>query len=68
MRGTSAELTDEADAAVDVDGVEVCEISRADWYRVIVWRPELMVELLEEAERAGVADLDRVFARLSLSP
>jgi hypothetical protein len=59
-RGATAGESDEAVAAADVDGEVVGEVSRADWYRVVVWRPELVTRLLQTAEvrgRAGVAML-----------
>ncbi|WP_163694899.1 hypothetical protein [Mycolicibacterium sarraceniae] len=60
VRGETADATDEEVAAADIDGEVVGEVSRADWYRVVVWRPELMTRLLETAEaqgRQGVAML-----------
>lgn len=52
-RGRSADQTDEAVAVVEVDGEVVAEISRRDWYRRLVWRPDLLVQVLEVAESSG---------------
>jgi hypothetical protein len=49
-RGETAEKTNEELAAANVGGEVVAEISRSDWYRRVVWRPYLMVEVLESAE------------------
>ncbi|SKU75237.1 Uncharacterised protein [Mycobacteroides abscessus subsp. bolletii] len=59
-RGASAETADEEVAVEAVYGDVVGEISRADWYRFLAWRPSLIVDLLEAAEWrgfAGAADL-----------
>ncbi len=56
-RGGTAEQSDEAVAATDAGGETVGEISRADWYKVVVWRPELMADLLDMAERGEISDL-----------
>lgn len=56
-RGCTAEQSDEAVAATDAGGETVGEISRADWYKVVVWRPELMADLLQMAERGDVSEL-----------
>jgi hypothetical protein len=55
MRGSTAEESDEAVASRDCDGEVLGEISRVDWYRIIVWRPTLIVTVLEAAERGGAA-------------
>jgi hypothetical protein len=52
-RGARAERSDEEIAAEDTEGEVVAEISREDWYRVLVWCPSLMVEVLEAAELHG---------------
>jgi hypothetical protein len=60
VRGATADESDEEVAAAEVGGEVVGEVSRVDWYRVVVWRPELVTRLLEVAEsdgRAGVATL-----------
>lgn len=54
-RGVSAEHSDEDVAVVEVEGEVVAEISREEWYRLIVWSPSLMVELLEAAEERGAS-------------
>lgn len=54
-RGVSAEHSDEDVAVAEVEGEVVAEISREDWYRLIVWSPSLMVELLEAAEERGAS-------------
>lgn len=56
-RGCTAEQSDEAVAATDAGGETVGQISRADWYKVVVWRPELMADLLHMAERGDVSEL-----------
>lgn len=56
-RGATAEESDESVAATEVGGETVGEICRSDWYRVVVWRPELMSKLLELAEQGNVNDL-----------
>lgn len=63
VRGQSAESSDEEVAAADVDGEIVAEISRADWYRVLVWCPSLMVELLEAAETYGQGAVNDLLAQ-----
>lgn len=50
-RGATAEQSDEAVSATDAGGETLGEISRSDWYRIVVWRPELMSTLLEIVER-----------------
>lgn len=63
-RGSGAERSDEEIAAEDVDGEVVAEISRKDWYRVVVWCPSLMVEILEAAETRGLLGVqDRLAGR-----
>jgi hypothetical protein len=61
-RGMTAEESDEAVAAVDTFGQVVGEISRKDWYRTVVWRPELIVDILEVAETGGVRAISDVLA------
>jgi hypothetical protein len=51
-RGASADATDEEIAVEDVDGDVVGE-KREDWYRTVVWRPELIAEILQAAETNG---------------
>ncbi|WP_231999722.1 hypothetical protein [Mycobacterium sp. 1245852.3] len=74
VRGATSDQSDEEVAAIDVEGEVVGEICRGDWYRVVVWRPELVTRLLETAEaegRAGLAMLlaeIRGVAALGLSP
>lgn len=50
VRGETAKQSDEAVAATEAGGETLGEISRSDWYRVVVWRPELMAHLLQIAE------------------
>lgn len=57
VRGTTADESDESVAAVEVGGEVLGEISRQDWYRVVVWRPELMATLLEMAEQGLTHEL-----------
>ncbi|MDI3312934.1 MAG: hypothetical protein QJR12_01195 [Mycobacterium sp.] len=52
-RGNTAEASDEEVAAEDLGGEPVGEIRRRDWYRLVVWRPSLIVEVLETAEDFG---------------
>lgn len=66
VRGATAEQPDAVVASTDVDGEVVGEIGRADWYRVVVWRPELMTEVLEAAEAAGSAGVDRLLRRVGV--
>jgi hypothetical protein len=61
-RGLTADEADEAIAAADVAGEAVGEISRSDWYRTVVWRPELMAEILEAAEVEGAEGVRRLLA------
>jgi hypothetical protein len=53
VRGATAKQSDEEVAAANVGGEVVGEVSRSDWYRVVVWRPELVTGLLEAAEANG---------------
>lgn len=57
-RGISAEQSDEDVAVAEVGGEIVAEISREDWYRLVVWSPSLMVDLLEAAEKEGAAGVE----------
>lgn len=66
-RGLTAEQSDEDLAAVEVDGETIGEISRADWYRVIIWRPELIAEILECAERQGVLAVEQMLSGLGVT-
>jgi len=66
VRGATAEQPDAVVASTHVDGEVVGEIGRADWYRVVVWRPELMTEVLEAAEAAGNAGVDRLLRRVGV--
>ncbi len=52
-RGVTADESDETVAATEVGGEVVGEVTRDVWYRIIVWRPALMAELLETAEENG---------------
>ncbi len=52
-RGATADETDRSVATAEVGGEKVCEIKRGDWYGILVWRPGLMLELLEAAESSG---------------
>jgi hypothetical protein len=61
-RGTTAEESDEALAAVETYGEIVGEISRADWYRTVAWRPELIVDILEAAEAVRAQAVSRSLA------
>jgi hypothetical protein len=61
-RGASADATDEEIAVEDVDGDVVGEINRADWYRTVVWRPELIAEILEAAETNGAESVRMLLA------
>lgn len=64
-RGQTAESSDEEVAAAESGGEVVAEISRSDWYRVLAWRPSLMVEVLEAAEKLGANGFrDRLAALL----
>jgi hypothetical protein len=58
----TAEESDEAVAAVETYGEVVGEISRTDWYRAVVWRPELIVDVLEAAEISGAQAISRSLA------
>lgn len=61
-RGVSAERSDEEVAGEDFGGEVVGEISRDLWYRVLVWRPSLIVEVLEVAETWGVRGVEDLLA------
>lgn len=66
-RGKTAEESDEAVAVAEVEGETVAEIRRADWYRVVVWRPELMTTLLEIAENGTADQMADVLEPLGIS-
>lgn len=63
-RGQTAENSDEEVAAAESGGEIIAEISRCDWYRVLAWRPSLMVEVLEVAEKLGADGLGHLLAEL----
>lgn len=54
-RGEDAETDDSDLAAREIDGVVLGEIARSSWYSRLVWRPSLLVDALEAAERGGEA-------------
>lgn len=56
-RGWTAEQSDEAVAASEAGGETLGEISRSDWYRAVVWKPQLMADLLQIVEWGQAADL-----------
>lgn len=64
VRGATADDSDEEVAAVDVEGEVVGEVSRSDWYRVVVWRPELVTRLLEAAEAEGAGGVALLLAEI----
>lgn len=66
-RGSTAERDDEEIAAGDFDGDVVLVIDRRDWYRMMVWCPSLMVEVLEAAETAGRRGVQDRLARARAS-
>ncbi|AMU55108.1 hypothetical protein E3G42_001519 [Mycobacteroides abscessus] len=72
VRGTSADAADEEVAVEAVYGDVVGEISRADWYHFLAWRPSLVVDLLEAAERPHLDGLalfcGSIGVRLAASP
>ncbi len=61
-RGASADESDEDLAHQDCGGQVLGEIPRADWYRTVVWRPELVGRVLEVAENLGVDGLSAALA------
>jgi hypothetical protein len=63
-RGQTAENSDEQVASAESGGEVVAEISRSDWYRVMAWRPSLMVDILEAAEKFGARGLQETLALL----
>lgn len=67
MRGSTARESDEALASRDCDGEVLGEITRADWYRIIVWRPALIVAALEAAERGGAEAVSESLAAVGVS-
>ena len=48
-------------------GETIGEIARADWYRVMVWKPELMSAVLEVAERGGTAHVAQLLQELGVT-
>lgn len=62
VRGLTADESDESVAATDMDGDCLGQIRRSDWYRIVAWRPTLIVEVLEAAESLGVQEVARVLA------
>lgn len=63
IRGATADESDGAVAAQDLAGEVLGEVSRQDWYRIVVWRPSLLTELLEVGESAGTRGLVQLCAR-----
>lgn len=59
-RGDSSNESDEAVASRDVGGEVLGEISRNDWYRIVVWRPNIWTALLEVSEDEGVQGLQKL--------
>ncbi|MCA2320450.1 hypothetical protein JF732_10125 [Mycobacterium intracellulare] len=66
VRGSTAEQPDAVVASMDVEGEVVGEIGRVDWYRVVVWRPALMSELLEAAEATDSAAVAQLLRRVGV--
>jgi hypothetical protein len=66
-RGRSAEESDEVVASRDSGGEVLGEISRADWYRVMAWRPELLVRVLEAAETGGALEVGELLAGMGVT-
>ncbi|BBZ19040.1 hypothetical protein MGAD_33750 [Mycolicibacterium gadium] len=62
-RGASAEDSDEVLASREVDAEVLGEISRRDWYRIVVWRPSLWTALLDAAESGGQIAVDDLCSR-----
>lgn len=62
VRGESSSQNDEEVAAAEVAAEVVGEIDRSAWYRVVVWRPTLIVEILEVAECSGSQAISRLLA------
>ncbi|WP_100524138.1 hypothetical protein [Mycobacteroides abscessus] len=56
-RGESAEASDEELAVEAVDGETLGVIARDVWYQVFAWRPGLIVDLLDLAERCSAASV-----------
>jgi hypothetical protein len=67
VRGTSAEESDEELASRDSGAEVLGEITRADWYRVMAWRPELLVEVLEAAESGGATAVAALLERCEVT-
>ncbi len=61
-RGASAEESDEALSDREDGGEVLGEIPRDDWYRIMAWKPELIVLALEAAETGGVDALSDALA------
>jgi hypothetical protein len=66
VRGATAKQSDEEVAAANVGGEVVGEVSRSDWYRVVVWRPELATRLLEAAEAKGKVGVSIVLTEIGV--
>lgn len=66
-RGVSASSTDEEVAVEEVTGEVVAEISRAEWYRVLVWQPCRVVDLLELIESNDDTQLAALSKRLGMA-
>lgn len=66
-RGDGAARSDDEIATEDLDGEVVAQISRDDWYRMLVWCPSLMVAVLEAAEVNGAQGVkERLAERAAL--
>lgn len=61
-RGLTSESSDEEVAASDVGGESLGEIPRRDWYRILVWRPELITGVLEAGENGGTEAISRLLS------
>jgi hypothetical protein len=66
-RGTTSEETDESLAARGIDGETLGEISREDWYRVVVWRPSIVADVIEAAESSGAVGVAEVLAEIGVA-
>ena len=67
IRGMSALEADEVLAGRDCGGEVLGEITRADWYGVMAWRPELIVKVLEAAEVGGGTALSGALAEAGIA-
>lgn len=66
-RGASAAASDEEVAVEEVAAEVVVEIGRSEWYRVLVWRPGLVVDLLELVESNEGDHLAALCAELGIA-